>query len=380
MPAETVKKMSEVEGREGAETGEAQEEAESPRPGVKIQEARDIGRSVDFTGHALGAKNRSAPRSGTRKAAKRRRILYSAGAVVVVAAVAVGGVLYANRPKPSVKVKGAFGKSPVLSVPKSVPSPKKEIKELIHGTGPTVGKSDFVVVHLVAYKWNKSGGKEVLNTYTKGKPATGTSSQLTGLPALDGALAGHKIGTRLELTLPFKDVGDQVAQALQLTKTDDFVVSADLIKAYGKTASAQGTAVKADPDLPAVTPGAPGSPPTVKIPSKSAPTKLQSKVLIQGSGAAVAKGQTLVAQYHGVLWRNGKVFDSSWQHGAPAGFPIGVGQVVPGWDKTLVGQKIGSRVLLVIPPKEGYGAKGSQDGSIKGTDTLVFVVDVLGAY
>ncbi len=372
--------MSEVEGREDAETGEAQEEAESQRPNVKMQEARDIGRSVDFTPHALASKGRPAPRSGTRAAAKRRRILYSVGAVVVVAAVAVGGVLYANRPKPSVKVKGAFGAAPAMSVPKSTPSAKKEVKELIHGTGPVVGKSDFLVVHLVGYKWNKSGGKELLNTYTKHKPATGQASQLTGLPALDGALAGHKTGSRIELTLPYKDVGDQVAQALQLAKTDDFVVSADLVKSFGKTASAQGTPQKADPALPAVTVGAPGTPPTVKVPSKGAPTKLVSKVLVQGSGAAVAKGQTLIAQYHGVLWRNGKVFDSSWQHGAPAGFPIGVGQVIPGWDKTLVGQKIGSRVLLVVPPKEGYGAKGSQDGSIKGTDTLVFVVDILGAY
>jgi peptidylprolyl isomerase len=120
--------------------------------------------------------------------------------------------------------------------------------------------------------------------------------------------------------------------------------------------------------------------PTVKVPSASPPSTLQVKTLIQGSGPAVVKGQTLIAQYHGVLWRNGKVFDSSWQHGAPAGFAIGVGQVIPGWDKGLVGLKAGSRVMLVVPPKEGYGAKGSSDGSIKGTDTLVFVVDILGSY
>ena len=79
--------MSEVEGREDAETGEAQEEAESQRPNVKMREAKDIGRSVDFTPHALASKGRPAPRSGTRAAAKRRRILYTSAAVVVVAAV-----------------------------------------------------------------------------------------------------------------------------------------------------------------------------------------------------------------------------------------------------------------------------------------------------
>jgi peptidylprolyl isomerase len=371
----TVEKMSEVEGREDAETEETQEDA---RPKVKMPQAKDIGRS-GITPHALGAKGRPAPRSGTRKAAKRRQIVYSAIAVVVVAAAVTGGVLYANRPKPSVKVKGAFGKAPAVSVPKAKPAPKQQVKELIHGTGPKVGSSDLVVAHLVGYQWSATGGKELLNTYKKGTPATGPASQLTGLPPLDKAIAGRTAGTRLELTLPYAAVGDQVAQALQLPKTDDFVLSVDVINTFGKNASVQGTQQKLDPKLPQVTPGAPGQAPTVKIPSGAAPSTLQVKTLIQGTGKPVAKGQTLIGQYDGVLWRTGKEFDSSYKHGAPAGFPIGVGQVIPGWDKTLVGQKVGSRVLLVVPPKEGYGSKGSPQAGIKGTDTLVFVVDILGA-
>ncbi len=57
---------------------------------------------------------------------------------------------------------------------------------------------------------------------------------------------------------------------------------------------------------------------------------------------------------------------------------IGQGAVIPGWDKGLVGQTVGSRVMLVVPPKDGYGDAGS--GEIKGTDTMVFAVDILGAY
>jgi FKBP-type peptidyl-prolyl cis-trans isomerase len=381
MPGGTVEKMSEVEGREDAGIDETQEVEESAqRPKVKMPQAKDISRS-DFTPHALGAKGRPAPRSGTRAAAKRRRILYTVGGVVVVAALAAGMAAYANRPKPSVKFKGAFGKAPSVSVPKAKPAAKKQVKELIHGTGAVVANGDFVVAQLVGYQWSASGGKELLNTYTKGKPAAGPSSQLTGLPALDKALTGRRAGTRLQLTLPYQDVGDQIGQALQLGKADDLVVAVDVVNAFGKTASAHGTQQQvSDATLPQVTAGAPGTAPTVKIPSTAAPGKLQVKTLIQGTGAVVAKGQTLVAQYDGVLWRNGKVFDSSWQHGAPAGFPIGVNQVIPAWDTGLVGQKVGSRVLLVVPPKDGYGAKGSPDGGIKGTDTLVFVVDILGSY
>ncbi|HEX8095415.1 FKBP-type peptidyl-prolyl cis-trans isomerase, partial [Jatrophihabitans sp.] len=56
------------------------------------------------------------------------------------------------------------------------------------------------------------------------------------------------------------------------------------------------------------------------------------------------------------------------------------GAVIPGWDKTLVGQRLGSRVLLSIPPADGYGSQGQPDAGITGTDTLVFVVDLIAAY
>ena len=61
------------------------------------------------------------------------------------------------------------------------------------------------------------------------------------------------------------------------------------------------------------------------------------------------------------------------------GFPIGVAKVITGWDKTLVGQHVGSEVVLEIPPKDGYGKAGSSQADIKGTDTLYFVVDIVGA-
>ena len=375
MPAKTVEKMSEVEGREDAETEKTRGDAQ---PKVKMPQAKEIRRG-DFTPHALGAKGRAAPRSGTRKAAKRRRIIYSAIAVVVVVAAVSGGVWYATRPAPSVTFTGAFGKAPSVHVPHAKPAAKQQVKELIRGNGPKIGKSDFVVAHLVAYQWSAKGGKEVLNTYKKNQPVAQQASQLTGLAPLDKAVLGRTPGTRLELTLPYKAVGDQIAQALQLGASDDLVLAVDLVNAYGKNAAVQGTQRTLDKSLPQVTPGAPGQPPTVKVPSGAAPAKLRSETLIEGTGKAVAKGQTLIAQYEGVLWRGGKVFDSSWKHGAPAGFPIGEGQVIPGWDKTLVGQKIGSRVLLIVPPKEGYGSTGSPQAGITGTDTLVFVVDILGA-
>ena len=135
----------------------------------------------------------------------------------------------------------------------------------------------------------------------------------------------------------------------------------------------------ADKALPKVSGGDFGSKPTVKSTGAQL-TALTKKVLKAGKGAEVKKGDLLVADYLGQTWRNDKVFDNSYDRGQPAAFPIGVGQVVKGWDDTLVGLKIGSRVLLVIPPDKGYGTSGNTQAGIKGDDTLVFVVDIVATY
>jgi peptidylprolyl isomerase len=102
--------------------------------------------------------------------------------------------------------------------------------------------------------------------------------------------------------------------------------------------------------------------------------------LVVGTGPVVQAGQTVSVHYTGIVYGTGKQFDSSWDRGQPADFVIGQGQVIPGWDTAIVGQTVGSQLLLVIPPAEGYGTTGNSSAGISGTDTLVFVVDILDAY
>ncbi len=130
--------------------------------------------------------------------------------------------------------------------------------------------------------------------------------------------------------------------------------------------------------LPTVS-GSYGDKPTMSFPGGKPPATLEHKVLHAGTGPAVARGDLLVADYLGQIWK-GKVFDNSYDRKQPAAFPIGVGKVIPGWDKTLVGVKAGSRVLLSVPPADGYGAQGQPQAGITGTDTLEFVVDVVKSY
>jgi peptidylprolyl isomerase len=98
--------------------------------------------------------------------------------------------------------------------------------------------------------------------------------------------------------------------------------------------------------------------------------------LVVGSGATPQKGQTVTVHYTGTL-ANGKKFDSSYDHGAPADFKIGVGEVIKGWDEGLMSMKVGGKRRLVIPANLGYGPMG-RPPDIPGNSTLIFEVELLG--
>ena len=95
----------------------------------------------------------------------------------------------------------------------------------------------------------------------------------------------------------------------------------------------------------------------------------------EGTGPAAQAGQTVSVQYSGVLADDGKPFDTSFDRGEPFSFPLGGGQVIPGWDQGLVGMKKGGRRVLVIPSDMAYGPAGSPP-VIPPDASLVFVVDM----
>jgi peptidylprolyl isomerase len=141
-------------------------------------------------------------------------------------------------------------------------------------------------------------------------------------------------------------------------------------------ATAVAAAVPAD-QLPTAS-GAFGEKPTITFPSSDPPPSLQRVILSEGTGPVTQSGDWLITNYLGQVW-GGSVFDNSYDRGATSAFQIGVGKVVPGWDVGLVGVPVGSRVMLSLPPADGYGSKGNSSAGITGTDTLVFVVDIVDA-
>ena len=96
-----------------------------------------------------------------------------------------------------------------------------------------------------------------------------------------------------------------------------------------------------------------------------------------GPGTPAALGDEITVNYIGVACSTGKIFDSSWQRGQPATFPLQQGGLIEGWTQGIPGMQPGGRRLLVIPPDLGYGATGQ--GTIAPDETLVFVVDLVSA-
>jgi peptidylprolyl isomerase len=148
----------------------------------------------------------------------------------------------------------------------------------------------------------------------------------------------------------------------------------------GNESKANNKLIKAeDPSVPKTpTSGPLATKPTIEAGKGPAPTKLESKDLITGTGTEAKKGSTVYVNYVGALWKTGEEFDSSWKRNEPFLFVIGTGEVIKGWDKGVVGMKVGGRRELRIPSEEAYGKLGNAP-KIPKNEALIFVVDLLKA-
>jgi peptidylprolyl isomerase len=116
--------------------------------------------------------------------------------------------------------------------------------------------------------------------------------------------------------------------------------------------------------------------PVIPKPTGSPPSKLVKEDIVKGKGRAAKAGDSLTMHYVGIAFSTGEQFDASWDTGTPFGpFQLGTGQVIPGWDRGIVGMRVGGRRKLVIPPELAYGSQGQ--GPIGPNETLIFVVDLL---
>jgi peptidylprolyl isomerase len=273
----------------------------------------------------------------------------------------------------SVTISGTT-KAPTLTLKTKPLSVKATTTRVVTvGTGPKLTKANAIMFNYVLV--NGKDGKQVESSF--GKQAAGMDlSSASLLPGLSKGLTGQKVGSRLLVAIPPADAFGPTGNAQAgFGPTDTVVFFIEVVSAGTPLTTATGAAVAPKAGLPTATVDGTKAA-VISVPKTAAPTKLIVQPLIKGAGAAVKAGQSIKVSYTGVLWKDGKKFDASGDRGAPVDFQIGAGQVIPGWDKGLVGQTVGSRILLVVPPADGYGAAGKPP-TIGGKDTLVFVVDIL---
>jgi len=108
---------------------------------------------------------------------------------------------------------------------------------------------------------------------------------------------------------------------------------------------------------------------------KSTDSGLRYQIIQEGDGAKAEKGKTVSVHYKGQL-ADGTVFDSSYKRNQPIDFPLGVGQVIPGWDEGIGLLKVGDKARFVIPSNLAYGSAGA-GGVIPPDATLVFDVELM---
>jgi len=277
-----------------------------------------------------------------------------------------------------VDVSGDVGSEPKVEFESPLNAETTERTVVDEGDGDVVAvEGSIVTVNFSAY--NATSGDEIeKTTYDEAGQQQFTLDEAQLLPGLLKALECSVTGDRLVAVIPPADAFQEAGQAeLGVAAEDSMVFVMDVVdisEPVEVLPRAEGEEQPAEEGFPAVELAEDGAP-TITIPDADAPTELKIANLITGDGEEVAEGANVTVHYTGMVWATGEIFDSSWERGEPATFPTS--GVIPGFSKALVGQKVGSQVIAVIPPAEGYGDTPPEGSPIGATDTLVFVVDIL---
>lgn len=310
-----------------------------------------------------------------------RVIAVAAGAAIFSAAlVGCSAVNECELPFPTgsaalVDATSQLGTKPSLDFPLPLVSTEPAVAVVDPGAGRLITPGDYVDFDAVVVR-GSDGTELTATSYVSDRTERIHVLEDSGLIAQ--SLVCQRAGSRIALTGTIGDVFGDVS-GNGLNPTDSVVVVFDIAAAFpGQSA---GIPQLAQDGMPAVT-SDPNGRPGIAIPNIDAPSELRISTLTKGDGTIVAEGDTVVAHYTGLLW-DGTIFDSSWDQDRPVNLTAsdftvndGIG-VVPGFAKALIGQSVGSRVLVVIPPSEGYPA-GQAPQSIPEGSTMVFVIDILG--
>ena len=258
-------------------------------------------------------------------------------------------------------------KAPGVDFTKPLDVKEPTVKVVTEGGGERVKANQIANISIVAF--NGTDGSTLEDTFPNDPEPLELNDELKGSsPVIYNAFVGAKIGSHLALAVP----GQAAAEGAEAKPTQLLIVKVLAAKdAPPVLDKPEGDAVTPPAGLPTVKENDKGVP-EISVAGVKAPTALVSQDLITGKGQALKETDTITVNYVGVALATGKVFDSSFESGKKATFPLT--GVIKGWTQGLTGKTVGSRVLLVVPKDLAYGDQGQ--GDAKGD--LVFVVDILG--
>lgn len=267
-----------------------------------------------------------------------------------------------------VKVTGDFGKKVAATFDAPLEADGLQRTVLDEGDGAKTKNGD--AIDLVSTIYKGSDGKPV--TGTDGRAIEAVAGQLkvgdkTTPAAYAAGISCVPIGSRVVVTVKAADIlGPEGNADLGIKADDALVFVTDVIGIVTPPTPEKWT------NPPAVKFNG-SKTPTVTLPKGTPSARLLLGVLKAGTGAVVGEGDSVTVNYKGINLRTGKVFDESYGR-APATFTTT--GVVKGFGAALVGQKVGAKVIVSIPPSFGYGEAGNTGAGIKGTDTIMFVVEI----
>lgn len=277
----------------------------------------------------------------------------------------------------AISVSGSFGSAPKVSMSTPLVAETTECNEVIAGSGEKIQDGQMVTVDLSVY--NGTTGKLISETAFDGSDSQSIVMNANLLPGLRKGLSCASEGSRVVIVVPPSDAFGQAGNnKWNVSATDTLVFVIDVDRVY--LAKANGTPQLSQDGMPMVV-LAPNGQPGITVPKAAAPTTERISVLKKGNGPVVESGSKVTVHYTGVIWADGSVFDSSWTTGKPAQFVVGdgkkdKGEVIQGFSDAVIGQTVGSQILVVIPPELAYGNQSA--GKIPANSTLVFVIDILG--
>lgn len=257
-----------------------------------------------------------------------------------------------------VTVEGDFGVPPTATFALPLQADELERTVVTEGDGETTAAGDRV--NAIVSAFSGTSGQQLFS-----QPATITAGDESVFQAFLAGIDCVPTGSRTVTVAPADTLyGDQGNETIGVAPGETVVIVVDVQEPLKPA--------KWTEDVPEVTFGADGAAPTVTLPATAPPAEYQLKVLEEGDGDEVQPGDTVTLHYQGTSWDTGEVFDQSYG-GDPAQFSTD--DVIQGFGAALVGQKVGTKLIVTIPPQYAYGTEKSDQNPLGG-QTLVFLVEI----